>query len=136
MAIVRWDPFSLMRWPNSVFGEDMDELVPVHPSNNLDIYETADSVVVKANVAGIPDDKVDITFEKGMLWIRAENVEEQKEDRRHFMRSNWSYSYKIAVPGNIDLKKDPTATVNHGVITVTFAKLEEEKPRKIAISKK
>lgn len=135
MAIVRWDPLAMMRWPSSIFDEDMTELAPAH-NNNLDVYETADSVVIRANVAGIPDDKVDLTFEKGVLWIRGEVHEEQKEERRHFMRSSWSYSYKIAVPGNIDLKKEPQATVDHGVITVTFNKLEEEKPRKITINKK
>lgn len=129
MAIVRWDPFQMMRWPN--IWEDED-LLPAHDTN-LDIYETENEVVVRANVAGIPEDKVDITFEKGVLWIRAEEAQEAKEGRKYFRKATRSYSYKVAVPGNIDLKSDPEAVVKHGVVEVTFTKAEEAKPKRITI---
>jgi HSP20 family protein len=134
MAIVRWQPFS-MRWPN-VWDWDEEDLVPgTVASDNLDVFETADEVVVKANVAGIPDEKVDITFEKGVLWIRAEEEEEKKEGRKYYRKATRSYSYKVAVPGDVDLKKDPDARIEKGVVTVTFKKAEEVKPKKIAVKK-
>ena len=133
MAIVRWQPFN-MRWP-SVWDYDDDELLPAVGSDNLDVYETTDEVVVKANVAGIPDDKVEVTFEKGVLWIRAETETEDKEGRKYYRKASRSYSYKVAVPGNIDLKQDPKAEIEKGVIQVTFKKAEEAKPKKIAISR-
>jgi HSP20 family protein len=129
MAIVRWDPFQMMRWPN--IWEDED-LLPTHDTN-LDIYETENEVVVRANVAGIPEDKVEITFEKGVLWIRAEEEQEAKEGRKYFRKATRSYSYKVAVPGNIDLKSDPEAVVKHGVVEVNFTKAEEAKPKRITI---
>jgi len=137
MAIIRWDPLSLMRWPSSIFeNEDWREMASTGMSDGLDVYETNDSVIVRANVAGVPENKVDITFEKGVLWIRAEAEEEQKEGRKYYSKARRSYSYKIAVPGNIDMKKEPDADIEKGVVTVTFAKAEEEKPKKITIRKK
>lgn len=134
MAIVRWQPFN-MRWPN-IWDWDEDELMPSNlGADNLDVYETPDEVVVKANVAGIPDEKVDITFEKGVLWIRAEEETEQKEGRKYYRKASRSYSYKVAVPGNVDLKKDPEAVIEKGLVTVTFRKAEEEKPKKISVKR-
>lgn len=132
MAIIRWDPLQLMRWP-SVW--DDEDLMPASVTDsNLDVYETENEVVVKANVAGVPDNKVDITFEKGVLWVRAEEDKEEKDDKKKYYRkATRSYSYKVAIPGNIDLKVEPSAVVEQGVVKVTFRKAEEAKPKKIAI---
>lgn len=133
MAIVKWDPFDLRsfwRWPSVWEDEDW---VPALDNRQLDVYETKDEVVVKANVAGVKPDKVDVTFEKGVLWIRAEEEEESKEGKKYYRKASRSYSYKVAVPGNVDLKAEPQAEVDEGVVTVTFKKTEEAKPRKIPV---
>jgi HSP20 family protein len=124
---------SLSRWPSIWDEDDLSSLLPAN-TNNLDVYETADEVVVKANVAGVPSDKVDVTFEKGVLWIKAELT--QKEDdatKKHYSKSSWSYSYKVAVPGMIDYSHEPSATVKDGVVVVTFKKAEASKPKKLQV---
>jgi len=132
MAIVRWQPLNI-RWPNT-WDWDGDELMRTTPGgDNLDVYETQDEIVVKANIAGIPEDKVDITFEKGVLWIRAEAEEKKKEGRKYYRIASRSYSYKVAIPGNIDLKKEPAAKITNGVVTISFKKAEEAKPKKIKV---
>lgn len=133
MAIVRWDPFQLMRWPDVW---DNDELMMSQGGNNLDVYETENEIVVRANIAGITDDKVEITFEKGVLWIKAEEESEDKQGKKYYRKATRSYSYKVAVPGNIDLKEEPEADIEHGVVTVTFKKAEEAKPKKISVKRK
>lgn len=129
MAIIRWSP---MRWP-SIWDDDDWGMTPTQ--ENLDVYETAEEVAVKACVAGVEPEKVEITFEKGVLTITAAAEEEAKEGKKYYSKSSRSYSYRVAVPGNIELKHEPEAKVEHGVVTVTFRKAEEEKPRKIAIKK-
>ena len=81
MSLVRWaDPFSMMRWPANAFDDvDFDALSTSVASNNLDVFETENEIIVRANVAGIPESRVDITYEKGVLWIRAMEEEEKKE---------------------------------------------------------
>lgn len=135
MAIIRWNPMnSLLRWPNIWEDEDWGNL-PSIGGDNLDVYETKDDVVVKANVAGIDPDKVEITFEKGVLTISAQEEAEEKEGKRYYKQATRSYVYRVAVPGNIDLAQEPEAKVNHGIVAVTFRKAEEAKPKKIAIKK-
>ncbi|MFH2085261.1 MAG: Hsp20/alpha crystallin family protein [bacterium] len=132
MAIIRWDPTrALLRWPNIWDDEDFTSEV----GDNLDVYETKDEVVVRAAVAGVDPDKVDITFEKGVLTITGAEETEEKEDKKFYRKSSRSYAYRVAVPGNIDLSTEPEAKVKHGVISVTFKKAEEAKPKKIAIKK-
>lgn len=136
MAIVRWDPFRT-RWP-SIWDWDEEDFGSLGTTgeNNLDVFETEDEIVVKANVAGVEDEAVDITFEKGVLWIRAEATEEDEEGKKFYRKASRSYSYKIAVPGNIDIAKDPDADIKKGVVTITFKKAEEAKPKKITVKRK
>jgi HSP20 family protein len=135
MAIVRWNPFisPISRWSNFWDEEDLSELTTT-ASNNLDVYETAEEVVVKANVAGVSADKIDVTFEKGMLYITAQVEEEQgSDDKKTYTRSSWRYSYRVAVPGMLDQNSEPTAEVEDGIITLRFKKAEQSKPKKLQV---
>ena len=131
MAIVTWNPLSssLSRWPSFWDEEDFGCLTT--NSHNLDVYETANEVVVKANVAGVPADKIDVTFEKGVVFVNAKVEEEDKNDKKHYSRSSWSYSYRVAVPGMLDYNSEPTVEVDNGVLTLTFKKAEQSKPKKL-----
>lgn len=132
MDLIPFRPLrSLSRWPS--VWDDVD-LTWNSAQDNLDVFETEDEVVVRANVAGVEVDDIDLTFEDGVLWVKAEKErEEADEDTTHYAKSSWSYSYKIAVPGNIDLNQEPEAEVNNGVLTVTFPKLEAAKPKKLKV---
>lgn len=137
MSLVRFNPRSSLfnRWP-SVWDDD-DFASMFNPANtNIDVYETEDEVVVQANVAGVQPDEVDITFEKGVLWIKAEKAEETDSEegkQKFYSKSNWSYSYKVAVPGSLDHTIEPEAAVKDGVLTVTFKKAEHSKPKKLTV---
>ena len=123
---------SLFRWPD--FWED--DVLPASDTG-LDVYETDNEVVVKASVAGVKPDNVDITFEKGVLTIVAREEEEDKnEKRKYYRKSSRTYSYRVAVPGNLDVKSEPEAEVENGVVVIKFKKAEEAKPKKIAIKKR
>lgn len=138
MTLVRYNPVSLLnRWPSIWDDEDFGSLTSA--SNNLDVYETEDEVIVKANVAGVDSDNVDMTYEKGVLWIKAEKSAEdtsEEQGTKHYAKSSWSYSYKVAVPGMLDHTKEPEAEVENGVVTITFKKAEASKPKKLLIKKK
>ncbi len=134
MAIIRWDPMnSMLRWPN-IWEDDDWGLTAAGGGDNLDVYETKSDVVVKANVAGVDSDKVDISYERGVLTISAQETEE-KEGKKYYKKATRSYSYRVAVPGNIDVKAEPEAKVKDGIVMVTFKKAEETKPKKIAVKK-
>ncbi len=132
MSIVRYSPLSAMlsRWPD-IWDEDLFDGTG---TSNLNVYETKNEVVVEANVAGVANEDVDITFEKGILWIQAKNKSEEKdEERKYYSRSTFSYSYKVAIPGEIDLAKEPELTTKNGVLRVEFKKSALAAPKKLKI---
>lgn len=131
-SIMRWSPL-LSRWPDIWDDEDLANMVPA-TGQNLEVAETKDKVVVKANVAGVPAEKIDLTFEKGVLFIQAQQeVEDKNEEKRYFSKMSSSYSYKVAVPGDIDHHQEPEAVIKDGIITVTFSKAEAAKPKKLTV---
>lgn len=125
---------TLNSWP-SIWEDEDFQLIP-SVNNNLEVYETENEVVVKANVAGVSEDDIDVTFEKGVLWIQAKTAQETKDDKKHYSKSSWSYSYKVAVPGMIDYAKEPDLSVKNGVLEIIFKKSEASKPKKLTIKKK
>jgi HSP20 family protein len=137
MAIVRWSPFlnqALNQWPD--LWDEAVSSVTNAASNNLDVFETDNEVTVRANVAGVSEKDIDITYEKGVLWIKAERSSEEKDEKaKHYSKSSWSYSYKVAVPGMLDSNSDPSVDLEDGMLIVKFKKAEASKPRKLTVNK-
>ena len=127
---------SLTRWPS--FWDDED--FSFHSgslSNSIDLYETENEVVVKANVAGVSAEDIDITFEKGILWIQAKNTtQEENKENKYFSKASWNYSYKVSVPGFLDHSKEPNVELANGILELTFCKSEASKPKKLSIKNK
>lgn len=127
---------SFGRWP-SFWDDDDLSLFSGSVGRDVDVYETENEVTVKANVAGVDTKDIDVTFEKGVLWIQAKS-ETQEEDKKnkYYAKSSWNYSYKVAVPGFIDHSKEPEVSLANGVLTATFSKSEASKPKKLAVKQK
>lgn len=135
MAIIRWeDPFALikrMSWP-TIWGDD-DEIWP-EERQGLTVYETDNEVVVKANIAGVPAEKVDISLEGGVLTIKAEHQESEEEKKKkkviYRQAREARYCYTTSLPAPVKTE-NAKAEVKDGVVTVTLTKKEEAKPIKI-----
>lgn len=119
--------------PRFLDNWDVD-LVPFSTGNGLSISEDEENIYVEASLPGIDPSQVEITFDKGTLWIKGE-MEEKEEDKKKkfYRRASSSYSYRVSVPGEIDQNKEPEATYNNGVMKVSFAKSAETKPKKIKV---
>lgn len=142
MALVKWNPWSPM-WP-SLFDEDNWNKLSNWPdlsssSTGLDIYETDDAVVVEAQVPGVKEQDVDVTVEGNVLNIVAESKEEeeQKEKKKTVYKSTrqTSFNYSTSLPRMVDGTR-AKAEVENGVVKVTIPKAEQEKPRRISVTKK
>lgn len=119
-----------VRWQD---WED-DDMVPSWNVNNLSISEDDKNVYVEAAVPGVDPNDVEMTFDKGMLWIKAESKEEENDKNKKFYRkATSSFSYRVAVPGDIDLNTEPEAAVEHGIVKITFTKSPKSQPKKITI---
>lgn len=140
MPIIRWDPFNFprlfTRWP---VLSDEEEWPAMTMNEGLDVYETDNEVVVKAAVAGIPADKVEVTFEDNVLRIKAhveETAEEKKKKKVVYRQQRVSsFDYTTTLPRAIDSNKI-TAEVAEGVVTVKAPIAAAAKPKRISVRAK
>jgi HSP20 family protein len=108
--------------------------VATQAQNNLSISEDDQKIYIEAAMPGIDPKNVDITFEKGYLWMKGEVKEEEKDQKRKYYRkATRSFSYRVAVPGDVDANAEPAASCKNGVLTVTFQKAAKAQPKKIQI---
>ena len=126
-------PNSFLRFPSLDLFEQEDGLLPSTTSiSGLSVSEDEKNVYIEAAVPGIDPKNVEVTFSKGLLWIKAQKEEEEKT-KKYYRKATNSFSYHLTVPGEIDPNKEPEAVVKNGLATITFAKLEETKPKKITV---
>jgi HSP20 family protein len=101
----------------------------------LDVSETADKVVVKAEVPGIDPQEINLTLAGDVLTIKGEKKSEREETKANYHlveRSYGSFSRSLTLPAAVD-QDQIDAKYEKGVLTITCPKKEEVKPRAIAI---
>ncbi|MFO8083807.1 MAG: Hsp20/alpha crystallin family protein [Desulfobacterales bacterium] len=102
----------------------------------VDVSETDDHFIVRAEVPGMDKDDINISLSNGLLTIQGEKKQEKKEEKENyrFVESRYgSFSRSFRVPGGVDADKID-ANYKDGVLKVTIPKSEEEKSRKIEIT--
>ncbi|HET7212165.1 MAG TPA: Hsp20/alpha crystallin family protein [Terriglobia bacterium] len=147
MSIIRWEPFRDLVSTQDRFNQlfngtfarafgDQHELSPGAWVPAVDIYETDDSVVLKAELPGINPDDVEIRVEDSTLYLKGERKfeKEVKEENLHRVeRSYGTFARTFALPNTIDADK-VKAEYQNGILTLTMPKHEEAKPRTIKIN--
>lgn len=132
-------PRSIWNFPTSAFPSFIDEIEEMLPTTiwplatlqGLSVSEDNKHIYVETAVPGIDPKEVEVTFDKGVLTVRAEKKEDEK-GKTYQRHATQSFFYKIK-PSNVDVKIQPTATCKDGVMTVTFAKMPEMQPKKITV---
>lgn len=103
----------------------------------VDVYETADRLVVKARTAGISKADLNVTISDNILTISGvlSGGEDEHTTRWHIQECYWGeFSRTIALP--VQVKEDEgsvKAELKDGVLTISFEKEKTEAPTKITI---
>lgn len=103
----------------------------------VDVYETADKLVVKARTAGISKSDLDVSISDNILTISGvlSGGEDEQTTRWHIQECYWGeFSRTIALP--VQVREDESsvkAELKDGVLTITFDKEKAEAPKKIAV---
>jgi HSP20 family protein len=102
---------------------------------SLDVAETKDEIVVKAEVPGMDPKDIDISLSDGLLTIKGEKKQEreEKEEDYHLVeRSYGTFTRSIRLPKEVRREKI-SASYKNGVLKVTLPKSEEAKQKEIKI---
>ena len=141
----RWEqPFrgatTLQEQINRVFGDvvgrtgEESNLTPWAPE--VDIYETENELVVKADLPDVNPQHLDIRVESNILTIRGERKFDKKVNEDNYLRIERSYgsfsrSFSLANSVNSEAIK---ADYQNGVLTLSIPKREEAKPKQIKVN--
>lgn len=141
MAIIRWDPFREMTnvqdqldrvWRGMLEGRrGQESWLPA-----VDVFDTKDAVVLKAELAGMNPDDIEIEVDDNVLTMKGERkFEEKVDDERYYRveRRYGAFSRSIALPQGVRAD-DIQATYEDGVLEVRVPKAEVEKPKKITVT--
>ena len=145
MAIVRWEPFRDLvttqdhfnRLFNDVFSRGFGEgsLSGSAWTPAVDIYETDQNVVLKAELPGIDPKDVEIRVEDGALYLKGERKfenEVNEDGYRRVERQYGSFTRSFPLPASVDSDK-ATAEYKNGMLNLTLPKREEAKPKTIKV---
>ena len=149
MALVRWEPVreltTLQNEMNRLFSSFFD--TPAGGGNGstqglrrwvpaMDLVETDDHFVLKADLPGLGPDDVNIEVADNVLTISGERKVEHETEREGFYRverASGSFRRSLTLPEGVNLE-DIAANFDNGVLEIRIPKPEERKPRKVSIS--
>ncbi|MGH9774908.1 MAG: Hsp20/alpha crystallin family protein [Candidatus Acidiferrales bacterium] len=143
-TLIRWDTFrnvtSFQEQMNRLFedafrGRKHDSALTSW-SPSVDIYETENSLVLKADLPEVSEKDLDIRVENNMLSIRGERKLESKVSEDNYLRlerAYGSFSRSFSLPTTVDTDAIK-ANYEHGVLTVEMPKRAEAKPKQVKIS--
>ena len=147
MEIIPWKPFEGL----ITFRREMDEMwnrlfretpslrrLPVEWAPSVDISETKDSFVVKAELPGLDAKDVNVSLSGNILTIKGEKKKEEKEkDEHHHSIERFYGSFQRSFQLPTSVKGDKiNASFDKGVLKVTLPKTEEAKKKEIEIKVK
>ena len=103
----------------------------------VDVYETADKLVVKARTAGVSKQDLDVSISKDILTISGvlSGGEDEQTTRWHIQECYWGeFSRTIALPVPVREDEDSVkAELRDGVLTITFDKEKVESKKRIEV---
>jgi len=136
MSLSHFDPLTNFRVFEDAFSRLLNEPQSNRPwSPAVDIYETENELVLKADLPDVDAKDVDVRVENLTLTIAGERKFEKSGNEKGFHRIERSYgnfTRSFAVPNTFDTE-NIAATFKNGVLTVKLPKREAAKPRTIKI---
>jgi HSP20 family protein len=146
MALIRWEPVrelntiqsDMNRLFNTFFasptagnGGSLRRWIPA-----MDLVETENDFVLKADLPGLGDGDVKIEVEDNVLTISGERKSEREERKDGYYRverASGSFRRSLTLPEGVD-PESVQANFERGVLEVRIPKPEERRPHKVEIS--
>jgi len=98
----------------------------------VDIYETPEGLVVKADLPGVAKDGLDVRVENNLLTIRGRASHSAPGELVYREYDLVNFFRQFELSERVDQAKI-SAELKNGVLTLNLPKAEEAKPRKIDI---
>ena len=115
---------------------DMDErrATSVRRDPGFSVQEEAERVLIRLEAPGLAEEDLHVSIDREVLTIRGERRLAPPEgfDARRRERRNFALNHRLSLPCKVDAE-NASASLEHGVLTLTLPKQAEAQPRRIPI---
>jgi HSP20 family protein len=143
-SITRWEPFRNLSTLQDQVNRLFETGSPARTDNSalttwaptVDIYETENELVIKADLPEISEKELDVRVENNMLTIRGERKFEEKVKEDNYLRierTYGSFSRSFSLPNTVN-SEAIKAEYKNGVLTVEMPKRAESKPKQVKVN--
>jgi HSP20 family protein len=143
-TITRLQPFrgfsALQDQVNRIFNQTVqnqgDESALTAWAPSVDIFETPNELVVKADLPEVDEKDIDVRVENNLLTIRGERKFDKSVSEDNYLRIERTYgtfSRSFSLPNTVN-PESIRAEYKNGVLTVNLPKREESKPRQVKVN--
>lgn len=144
-----WSPFydleNIQNEMNKLFNFSLSKL-PERKNNlgeafglpELDVIDSKDNIIVKADIPGLNKEDLDVNIEENTLIIKGEKKQEREVKENDCIRSERFYgrfNRAISLPVEVDASK-VNASYKNGVLELTLPKKEGAKLKSIRVDVK
>ncbi len=101
----------------------------------VDVYQTPDHIVIKALMAGVQPQTIDISLTREMLTISGNREDEREvEEDNYFQRELYwgSFSRTILLPEEVDVDM-AEASEKHGILMIRLPKINKKRQTKLKV---
>jgi HSP20 family protein len=143
--LIRWDPVREIASMRDSMDRVFEDFFSHSPANfegygsiDINMIQTDDAVIIKANIPGIKPEDINISITGETLTIRGETKEEEelKDANYHIREMKYgSFARSILLPSRVVSEKG-NAEFKDGILKLTLPKAEEVKPKLITIKAK
>jgi HSP20 family protein len=149
MSLVRWNPMREMVSLREAMGRLFEESF-VRPFGDwpvlgerwtapaVNMFEDEDHVIIEAEVPGVKADDIEVAVQQGVLRISGEFKEEEEREGKSYHRRErriGRFERALSLPSSVN-PDAAKAEFKDGILTLTFDKLEQVKPKRIEIKVK
>ena len=122
------------RPPVQAVREEPDE-VRGEAQLTVDVYQTPSEIVIKALVAGVRPDDIEISITRDMVTVRGKRVEQKDAEDDNFVYRElyWgAFSRTIVLPAEVDVDM-AEAEQKHGLLTIHLPKINKDRQTKLKV---
>jgi len=101
----------------------------------IDSYQTDSEIIIKAPVAGVSPEDVEITFNDDVITIKGQRQEEKRTEKEDYFLQEvyWGgFSRSYILPVAVDIDK-AQAIIKDGLLTVRLPKAEKARTKSIKV---
>ncbi len=101
----------------------------------VDVFQNPNEIIIKAMVAGVKPDDLDVSITQDMITIRGKREESHRVEKENYFYQElyWgAFSRSILLPQEVD-PDESEATIKNGILIIKLPKLDKERIQKLKV---